>query len=125
MLALLCQTPQLAAIALHGNHIVVVALSVAAGFGLSLFAVLWTTALQRQVAPDQLGRVFAVDQLTATVFSPVGLSLAGWAVAVQGISPTAWVAAGVLVGSVAATLPIAGVAAFAAPTSGDDKTKGN
>jgi MFS family permease len=124
MLALLCQTPQLAAIALHGNPIVVVALSGAAGFGLSLFAVLWTTALQRQVAPDQLGRVFAVDQLTATVFSPVGLSLAGWAVAAQGISPTAWVAAGVLVGSVVATLPIAGVTAFAAPTprSWADKT---
>jgi MFS family permease len=118
MLALLCQTPQLAAIALQVHPIVVVALSGAAGFGLSLFAVLWTTALQRQVAPDQLGRVFAVDQLTATVFSPVGLSLAGWAVAAQGISPTAWVAAGVLVGSVVATLPIAGVTAFAAPTSG-------
>jgi MFS family permease len=117
MLALLCQMPQLVAIALDIHPIVVVVLSGGAGFGLSLFAVLWTTALQHQVAPDQLGRVFAVDQLTATIFGPVGLSIAGWAVAIQGVSPTAWAAAGVLVSSVAAALPVAGVAAFAAPTS--------
>jgi hypothetical protein len=31
------------------------------GLGLSMFAVLWTTALQRQVVGTHLGRVMAMD----------------------------------------------------------------
>jgi MFS family permease len=120
MLALLCQTPQLAAIAVQAHPAVIVILSSAAGFGLSLFAVLWTTALQRQVAPDQLGRVFAMDQLTATGLSPVGLSIAGWAIATVGVSPTAWVAAGFLVGSLVVALPVVGVSTFADPIASCD-----
>jgi MFS family permease len=117
MLALLCQTPQLMAIATHAHPALIVILSAGAGFGLSMFAVLWTTALQSQVASDQLGRVFAIDQLTATGLAPIGLSAAGWAITTVGTSPTAWVAAGVLIGSVVATLPITGVASFADPTA--------
>jgi MFS family permease len=116
LLALLCQTPQLVAIATHTHPAVIVSLSAGAGFGLSMFAVLWTTALQSQVASDQLGRVFAIDQLTATGLAPIGLSAAGWAITAVGASPTAWVATGVLIGSVIATLPIPGVASFADPT---------
>jgi MFS family permease len=115
MLALLCQTPQLVAIAAHAHPAVIVMSSGCAGFGMSTFAVLWISALQSQVAANHLGRVFAVDQLTATALAPVGLSLAGWAVAAVGTSPTAWVAGAVLVGSVLATLPIKGVASFVDP----------
>lgn len=118
MLALLCQAPQLAAIAAHAHSAVIVMLSGAAGFGMSMFAVLWTSALQSQVPTDQLGRVFAADQLTATALAPVGLSVAGWAVAAVGPSPTAWAAGAVLVSSVAATLPIPGVVSFADPAAG-------
>jgi predicted hotdog family 3-hydroxylacyl-ACP dehydratase len=115
MLALLCQTPQLVAIAAHAHAAVIVMLSGGAGFGMSIFAVLWTSALQSRVAANQLGRVFAVDQLTATALAPIGLSIAGWTVAVVGTSPTAWAAAAVLVSSVVATLPISGVVSFADP----------
>ncbi|MCX5046670.1 MFS transporter [Aldersonia sp. NBC_00410] len=112
MLALLCQTPQLVAIALQAHPAVIVAFSGLAGVGLAAFAVLWTTALQNHVAPEQLGRVFAMDQLTATGLSPVGLIIAGWLIATVGISSAAWVAAGVLVVSVIAVLPVAGVITF-------------
>jgi hypothetical protein len=116
MLALLCQIPQLVAIAAHAHPALVVILSGGAGVGLSMFAVLWTTALQSQVASDQLGRVFAIDQLTATGLAPIGLAAAGWAITTVGTSSTAWVAAAVLIGSVVATLTISGVASFADPT---------
>lgn len=116
MLALLCQVPQLIAIALHAPASVIAILSAGAGFGLSVFAVLWIGGLQSQVAPNQLGRVFAMDQLTATGLSPVGLAVAGWAIAAMGIEPTAWTALGVLVVSVLAVLPVRGVATL---SSGD------
>jgi hypothetical protein len=84
---------------------------------MSMFAVFWISALQSQVAASQLGRVFAVDQLTVTALAPVGLAIAGRAVAVVGTSPTAWVAVAVLVGSVVATPPISGVVSFADPAA--------
>jgi MFS family permease len=112
MLALLCQTPQLVAIALQAPPAVIVVCSGVAGAGLAMFAVRWSTALQSHVAPEQLGRVFAMDLVTATGLSPVGLIVAGWLIAAYGISTAAWIAAVMLAGSVVAALPVAGVIAF-------------
>lgn len=124
MTALLSQVPQLISLAVHAHPAIVVVFSVVAGVGLSTFAVLWITALQQCVAPEQLGRVFAMDQLTATALSLVGLAAAGWLITGIGVSLTAWVATVVLVGSVLAVLPVAGVLDFRDPPSrnGSDHT---
>ncbi|MGE3663253.1 MAG: MFS transporter [Pseudonocardia sp.] len=115
LLALLAQAPQLLAMALGAGPPLLVAASALAGVGAAVFAVVWTTALQRQVPADHLGRVMAMDQLTATALSPVGLALAGWAVAGLGVAPVAWSAAAVLVLSVLAVLPVPRVLTFGRP----------
>jgi hypothetical protein len=55
MLALLCQTPRLVAIATHAHSAVIVMLSGGTGVGMSMFAVSWTSALQSQGRPTSWG----------------------------------------------------------------------
>ncbi|WP_394296806.1 MFS transporter [Nocardiopsis alba] len=55
--------------------VVVFAAYAVVGLGVELFNVPWFTAAQREVAPDKLARVSALDFLFAYGFAPVGLAL--------------------------------------------------
>jgi MFS family permease len=95
---------------------IVLAAAFVAGVGLSIFAVIWVTTLQKTV-PDQMrGRVFSLDFLTAVGFAPVGSLVAGAGVNLVGLHATSWACAGVLSIAVVAVLFVPGVAAFADPT---------
>ncbi|WBB80703.1 MFS transporter [Micromonospora sp. WMMD882] len=54
---------------------VVVAAYVLAGVGIEVFNVPWFTAIQREVRPDRLARVSALDFLLSYGLAPVGLAL--------------------------------------------------
>lgn len=109
MLALLAQLPQLVLLAVHASPVLILLASVLTGAGLATFAVLWTTALQTSVPKGQLGRVFSLDQLTVAGLMPAGYLLAGWMLGELGATTLAWTAAGVLVVSVLAVLPLPGL----------------
>ena len=52
---------------------------IVSGAGESLFTVMWTTSIQRDVPDRLLGRVFALDWFGSIALFPVGLALAGTA----------------------------------------------
>lgn len=112
MMALLLQVPQLVSIWSGAGALQVAILSGLAGFGLSVFAIVWTSALQRQVPERWLGRVMSLDALTATGLAPIGLAAAGYALGAFGVGPVMAIGIVVLVGSVAATVFVPGVAEF-------------
>lgn len=47
------------------------------GLGLEIFSVAWDLAIQQDVPPERLARVFALDQVGSFVMRPVGLVLVG------------------------------------------------
>lgn len=47
------------------------------GLGLEIFSVSWDLAIQQNVPPDKLARVFALDQVGSFVMRPLGLALTG------------------------------------------------
>ncbi|GAA4249179.1 MFS transporter [Dactylosporangium darangshiense] len=47
------------------------------GLGLEIFSVNWDLAIQQNIAPDKLARVFAFDQVGSFVMRPLGLALTG------------------------------------------------
>jgi MFS family permease len=47
------------------------------GIGLEIFSVNWDLAIQQNVAPDKLTRVFAFDQVGSYVMRPLGLAFVG------------------------------------------------
>jgi MFS family permease len=54
------------------------------GLGLEVFSVNWDLAIQQNIAPDKLARVFAFDQVGSFVMRPIGLALTGPVAAVVG-----------------------------------------
>jgi MFS family permease len=101
------------AVAADAHPVIICAAGFIAGLGLALFGVLWTTALQKEVPDEMLGRVFSLDLLTAIGLAPVGALLAGLAVAGVGIRPIGWICAGVLTLSILALLAVPDVTRFA------------
>ena len=47
------------------------------GLGLEIFSVNWDLAIQQNVPPEKLARVFAFDQVGSFVMRPLGLALTG------------------------------------------------
>lgn len=47
------------------------------GLGLEIFSVSWDVAIQQNVPPEELARVFAFDQVGPLVMRPLGLVLTG------------------------------------------------
>jgi MFS family permease len=88
---------------------VVVAAYVVAGVGVEVFNVPWFTATQREVAPDLLARVSALDFLATYGLSPLGLAVIAPAIDAFG-------APGVLAGCAAACV-LAPAAAALVPSS--------
>ena len=72
-----------------------------AGVGLPLFDVFWNTAMQEQIPPEQLSRMYSYDALGSIVFIPLGAAVAGPISTVVGVTETL-VGASVVI--VAATL---------------------
>jgi MFS family permease len=64
-----------------------------AGFGGMLFNTLWETTLQQHIPPAALSRVSAYDWFGSLLCQPLGLVLAGVALAAIGMSQTLWIAA--------------------------------
>ncbi|MGW6441984.1 MFS transporter [Lentzea sp. NPDC055074] len=62
------------ALLLPVHPFVLVGVYVVAGMGMELFNVPWFTAVQREVEPDKLGRVFSLDFLLSFGLAPVGLA---------------------------------------------------
>ena len=72
------------------------------GFGLEIFSVGWDLAIQENVAPEMLARVYSFDQLGSFIARPLGLALTG--VAAGATSDRSWllvVAVAMLVAEVA------------------------
>ena len=65
------------AMALHVDLFVVLLGAFLHGLGLEIFSVSWDLAIQQNVPPDKLARVFAFDQVGSFVMRPVGLALTG------------------------------------------------
>ena len=65
------------AMALHVDLSVVLLGAFLHGLGLEIFSVSWDLAIQQNVPPDKLARVFAFDQVGSFVMRPVGLALTG------------------------------------------------
>jgi hypothetical protein len=65
------------AVALTLPVAVLCALSAVAGVGLLLTLTLFDTVVQRVVAPEVLGRVFAIDLSLSQIGLPIGLFLGG------------------------------------------------
>jgi MFS family permease len=87
--------------------VVVIALAAfAAGFGMEIFGVFWDVAMQQQISPDQLSRVYSYDALGSFVFIPLGAAVAGPAAESVGVTETLAGAAAVIVAATALVLLI-------------------
>ena len=78
----------------------------AAGFGMEIFGVFWDVAMQQQISPDQLSRVYSYDALGSFVFIPLGAAVAGPAAERVGVTETLAGAAAVIVAATALVLLI-------------------
>ena len=65
------------AMALHVGLAVVLLGAFLHGLGLEIFSVSWDLAIQQNVPPEKLARVFAFDQVGSFVMRPLGLALTG------------------------------------------------
>ncbi|GAA3954707.1 MFS transporter [Actinomadura viridis] len=83
-----------------------------AGAGITVFEVLWTTAVQRDVPDGVLGRVMALDWLGSETLTPLGYLLAGAAVTSYGTGPPLLAAACAVVLAAPLPLLVRGGAAF-------------
>ncbi|WP_433543707.1 MFS transporter (plasmid) [Streptomyces sp. CA-294286] len=110
MLGLLCELPQIVAVAVDAPTAWVVAFSALAGAGASVFAVLWGAALQEQTPDHMLGRVYALDALLTQALMPLCVAAAGFLLGVLSASVIATFAACALLLTVVAVLPVPGVA---------------
>ena len=78
----------------------------AAGFGMEIFGVFWDVAMQQQISPDQLSRVYSYDALGSFVFIPLGAAVAGPAAESVGVTETLAGAAAIIVAATALVLLI-------------------
>jgi MFS family permease len=65
------------ALGLEAPEAVVLALAAVGGWGISLFDVLWTTALAERIPPAALGRVASFDWMGSLALLPLGYAIAG------------------------------------------------
>ncbi|MFY1668496.1 MFS transporter [Plantactinospora sp. WMMB334] len=85
------------------------------GFTVELYFIYWLTALQRAIPTTVLGKVLALDQLSAFALLPIGYALVGPLVTTLGTRPTLLTAAAVVAAASAVTLLVPGVATFTDP----------
>jgi MFS family permease len=88
-----------AAMALSDSLVVLLAGAFLHGLGLEIFSVAWDLAIQQNVAPDMLARVFAFDMLGSFIARPVGLALTGPVAELVGYRAWLVVVSAVILGS--------------------------
>ena len=93
-------------LAVPAPAIVIALAAFAAGFGIEIFGVFWDVAMQQQIAPDQLSRVYSYDALGSFVFIPLGAAVAGPVAESAGVTETLAGAAAVIVVATALVLLI-------------------
>ncbi|MEU9104100.1 MFS transporter [Streptomyces xanthophaeus] len=120
MLGLLCELPQIVAVAVDAPTAWVVAFSALAGAGASVFAVLWGAALQERTPDHMLGRVYALDALLTQALMPLCVAAAGFLLGVLSASAIAGFAACALLLTVVAVLPVPGVAMLGSATPDEE-----
>ncbi|MFH8294274.1 MFS transporter [Streptomyces sp. NPDC018059] len=120
MLGLLCELPQIVAVAVGAPTAWVVAFSALAGAGASVFAVLWGAALQERTPDHMLGRVYALDALLTQALMPLCVAAAGFLLGVLSAALIAAFAACALLLTVVAVLPVPGVAMLGTTTPDEE-----
>lgn len=93
----------------------IAAIGLVAGVGTTVFAVQWTTTLQREVPQEVLSRVSAYDWFGSLVFMPVGMALVGPVARGVGTSATLVAAAVIMVVLMALALAVPSVRQLRAP----------
>lgn len=88
-----------AAMAFSDSLVVLLGGALLHGFGLEIFSVAWDLAIQQNVAPEKLSRVYAFDMVGSFVARPVGLALTGPVAELVGYRSWLAVVAAVMVGS--------------------------
>lgn len=89
------------------------------GFVVEGYMVHWLSALQRAVPAESLGKVMALDQLSAFALLPAGYALVGPAVDTVGQATTLMIGGSVVLLSSVLCLAVPGVRAFASPPTLD------
>jgi MFS family permease len=93
-----------AAMAFSDSLLVVLAAAFAHGFGLEIFSVAWDLAIQQNVAPEKLARVYSFDMAGSFIARPLGLALTGPVAEIVGFRAWLAVVAAVIVASTATAL---------------------
>ena len=93
-------------IALPAGTILIAIAAGVAGVGLSIFATLWETTLQREVPREVLSRVSAYDWFGSAAFVPLGYLIAAPLAALLGTRTTLFFAAAWAAGSCAIVLTV-------------------
>ena len=105
-LAIFLIAPPLLLLAVPAAAWVVAAAAFVAGVGIELFGVFWDVAMQQQIPPDQLSRVYSYDMLGSFVFIPLGAAVAGPVADHAGVGETLVGAAALIVVATALVLLI-------------------
>jgi MFS family permease len=84
----------------------IAAVAFLAGIGHEIFGLLWNTAMQQEIPPDKLSRVYSYDALGSIGLVPVGYAIAGPLADAIGVRATLWGAAAI---GVAVTLAVLAV----------------
>ncbi len=93
-----------AAMAFSDSLLVVLAGAFVHGFGLEIFSVAWDLAIQQNVAPEKLARVYSLDMAGSFIARPLGLALTGPVAEIVGFRAWLAVVAAVIVASTATAL---------------------
>ena len=88
-----------------------------AGAGVTIYQILWSTSLQRDVPDHLLGRVMALDRLGSQGLMPLGYAIAGIVVAAWGPRPLLLVGACMVLLVAPLPLLVPGGTTFATPPS--------
>jgi hypothetical protein len=96
----------------------------AVGLSLTVFGVLWSTTMQREIPAAVLSRVSAYDMLGSLMFGPVGLLIAGPAAVVVGARPALIGCGVVILTTTAAALLSRDVRTLTAPPPSATPTPG-
>lgn len=94
------------------------------GFVVEGYMVYWLSALQRAVPAEALGKVMALDQVSAFALLPAGYALVGPAVTAFGQTTTLLAGGMVVALSSLLCVIVPGVRVFATPSPGDTHTDG-
>ncbi len=85
------------------------------GAGIEAFNIPWFSAVQREVAPDKLGRVFSFDFMVSYAIAPLGLILLPYALTAAGQTPVLLICGLMTVGVSLIVLVVPGALELADP----------